>query len=453
MMLNTVHKVLSVISFLLAGTALFAQTTELDAYVEIALRQNPTLIASRLLENERSLGIELAAANRRPTVDLRSDYILAVGGRTLDFPVGDLFNPVYATLNEVANESRFPTNLENVNEQLMPNNFHDTRVEVRLPLLQPRIQREVALRRSQLREGELATETLRNNIRRQVRDLYYSYLLANEGVSIIDSARIVLTEVLRVNQVLVRNDKATADVVYRTESELAGLDGRTASYAQQKSVAAAALNRLLGRDVSTELAIASPDELPRTLAPLEELRTRGRAQRAELKQLDQGTSSLELLAELQNAGGKPTLDLFLNAGAQGFLDQEFDGQPYVTGGVAFNWSLYDGKKRGLQQQQTRLQGERLRQERADVANGVDVQVWQAWQRITNESAQLDAAEKAATAARASYRIIEAKYRAQQALLVELLDARNQVTQQELSINLSRFRLLQADAALRAALGE
>ena len=161
-----------------------------------------------------------------------------------------------------------------------------------------------------------------------------------------------------------------------------------------------------------------------------------------------------MLDKLQEANGLPTLGLFVNAGAQGFLnDGELGDQPYVFGGVGLSWNIYDGKRRSLTRQQTQLQAARLDQQRVDAAAGIEVEVYQAQRNLTAEEAQFVAARAGSQAARATFRIVDAKYRNQQALLVELLDARNEVTTQELNKNLSRFRLLQARAALSAALAE
>jgi hypothetical protein len=149
-MMNTVHKIIAVYLLLALPMLLYGQQHVLDEYVELALRENPSLLASKLVENERLIAVELAAANKRGQVDLKSDYILSVGGRGIDFPVGDLFNPTYATLNQLTGTEQFPTNLENVNTRFLPSNFHDTRVEARYPLLQPVIGREVALREAQV---------------------------------------------------------------------------------------------------------------------------------------------------------------------------------------------------------------------------------------------------------------------------------------------------------------
>lgn len=439
---------------LLAVTSLpLTAQSPLDEYVTEALANDHELVATRLVESERILAVDLAAANRRPSVDLRSDYLLSVGGRRIAFPIGDLFNPTYATLNQLTGTEEFPTNLENVDEQFLPSNFHDTRIEARLPLVQPLIGRETELRKAQLLEAQAGTAVAENDVRRQVRQLYYGWLQAEEGIRIVDSSRTVLLELLRINRVLLNNDKVTADAVYRTEAELAELDGRAAALRNRGNLARAALNRLRGRPLAAALRAVAPESVDTLLAPLSELRTRALANRPEFRQLDAGDLSLQRLAALQEAGGKPTLGAFLNAGAQGFFGGDLSEHPYASGGLSFAWNLYDGRKRDLTTQQTRVRRDQLAARRRAAATGIELEIYQARENFLQERAQLAAARAAARAAEAAYAIVDARYRNQQAITLELLDARNALTTARLESNLARYRMLQARADLRAAVGE
>jgi outer membrane protein TolC len=444
-MLNTVHKLIGVYTILLLSGWARTQGAVLDGYVETALRDNPTVQRQRLAENERLLGIELAAANRRPTVDLRSDYLLSAGGRRIAIPIGTLLNPLNQTVNQLAGTEGLPTGLDNVAERFIPSNFHDSRIELSLPLLQPLIAREEALRRTQATAAVAETEVLENQVRLQVRQLYYAYLQSLTGLEIIDSSRLVVEELLRVNESLVRNKKATRDVVYRTEAELAELDGEAAVLTEQRDVARAALNRLLAR----------PPEAPLdrdTLLRAPPVGTTA-SDRPELRQLDAGITALTQQADLQSAAGLPTLGLRIQVGAQGFLDGGWSDHPYATLGVGLNWNLYDGRRRDLRTQQIRLRREQLSRQREDTERAIALEVYQADRRIQSESARLTAATARIRASREALRLVTRRYRNDQALLLEYLDARSQVTASELAYNLAYYRLLTARAARAAALGQ
>ena len=98
----------------------------LEQYIQDAIQHNLSLKQERL-EIEKSIeNVNQARANFMPKVTFNPNYSLAAGGRKLSFPVGDLLNPVYSTLNQLTRTNNFPQ-IENVNQQLIPNNFHDTK--------------------------------------------------------------------------------------------------------------------------------------------------------------------------------------------------------------------------------------------------------------------------------------------------------------------------------------
>ena len=454
-MLNTVHKIIGVHILLLLPFLLSAQDQQLLDYVALLSAQNPELQATRLQETNALIQVQLAERNRRPQLDLKSDYILSAGGRRIAFPIGDLFNPIHATLNQLTGAPSFPTDLENVNELLTPNNFHDSRLEITLPIIQPTIRREVALRNAQVQEAAMASKVLENELIRQFKALYYAHLQSLAGQQIIDSSRLVLNELVRVNQSLVNNNLATRDILYRTRAEIADLDGQLAVLKQQESITKAAMNRLLGHELNRPLPVGIDQSRPDTVLlaqDLDDLQNLAIENRPELKQLAAGLNSLTALNELQQASRLPNLGLRSQIGAQGFLAGGINDQPYANLGVGFSWNLYDGGKRNLQRQQNQVQAEQLRQRQADTERAVSFQTWQAYQRIQTSKAQLQAIFIAVQASAENARIVERRYRNQQALLIEYLDARNQWTNSRLEYNLAYYQLLQAYAELEAASG-
>ena len=150
--------------------------------------------------------------------------------------------------------------------------------------------------------------------------------------------------------------------------------------------------------------------------------------------------------------GLSSIPAFLNAGAQGFFDGDLGEHPYATVGLGFAWNLYDGKKRALDREITDVQRQQLAARRVAAADGIDFEVWRAYQTLAGERARLDALAAGVRAAEASLRILESKYRNQNALLVEYLDARNDLTTKQLEANLSRWRYWQHYGRLLTAVG-
>ena len=123
---------------LLAGfagwTSIYGQHSAiLDQYIQEAFADNRDLQQQALILQEQQKAVQEAQGLWKPTVNFGLNYTLAAGGRSISFPVGDLLNPVYSTLNNITQTNQFPQ-LENVEEQFLPNNFYDARVRITQPI-------------------------------------------------------------------------------------------------------------------------------------------------------------------------------------------------------------------------------------------------------------------------------------------------------------------------------
>ena len=84
------------------------QSKILDDYIQLGLNNNLSILQSQinLLKQEKNL--EQAALYWNPTAGFNFSYLLAEGGRTIVFPVGDLFNPAYGAINQLRGDNAFP---------------------------------------------------------------------------------------------------------------------------------------------------------------------------------------------------------------------------------------------------------------------------------------------------------------------------------------------------------
>ena len=74
----------------------------------LALQQQAFDLQKSLKALEEARGLFL------PSLDLIARYSRAQGGRSIEFPVGDIINPMQETLNQLLQEQVFPANIENV---------------------------------------------------------------------------------------------------------------------------------------------------------------------------------------------------------------------------------------------------------------------------------------------------------------------------------------------------
>jgi len=80
----------------------------LDTYIKEGLADNLVLQEKNASLEQSLLALKDAKSFFLPSLDFGATYTLAGGGRTISFPVGDLLNPVYSTLNKLTASTNFP---------------------------------------------------------------------------------------------------------------------------------------------------------------------------------------------------------------------------------------------------------------------------------------------------------------------------------------------------------
>ena len=121
-----------------AQTAPMAPTVEspiLERYIRQSLDSNLALHQRNFDLQTSQLDLKRAQSLFYPQAGFSSQYTLAHGGRTQDIPVGDLLNSVYSTLNQLTGSNKFPQ-VPNQSIAFLPNDYHDTKLEISVPLVQ-----------------------------------------------------------------------------------------------------------------------------------------------------------------------------------------------------------------------------------------------------------------------------------------------------------------------------
>ena len=84
------------------------QPTILESYVAEGLENNLALQRKQLGYEKSLAALKEAKGLFMPAVSFNATYTLAYGGRAIQFPIGDLLNPVYSTLNQLTESQNFP---------------------------------------------------------------------------------------------------------------------------------------------------------------------------------------------------------------------------------------------------------------------------------------------------------------------------------------------------------
>jgi outer membrane protein len=432
--------------------------------VSDALAANLELDAAAGGVAQRLAALDQARALYLPSLDFSARYTRANGGRTIDFPVGDLLNPVYATLNQITGSSRFPT-VQNQEINFQRTREQDTQVSLTQPLYDPRISAGRMAAQSQYEAESAARIALAGRIERDMREAYYRWLQARAQIGIFDATLELATENRRVNESLFRNGKITRDLVFRAEadqlevrqSQLGAQNAERLAQSYVNLIRNAPFDRTLPGVVvddpdidrlRNELA-AHAAQPTLSLAPLQDTAVR---QRYELRQLDAISSAAAAGERLARAAFKPRLAFAFDIGTQGETYAFTNEDRYLLASVVlkFNFFAGGGDEAGIAS--ARAVERQARASRSLQEQQIRFQVQQALQDFQFTEASLGTAAKRVEAAAGAFRIASRKRDLGQINQAEFIDSRRAMTDAQLNLNVTRFAALGSLAELEYALG-
>jgi outer membrane protein TolC len=202
-----------------------------------------------------------------PAMNLQGSYTTGNGGRSISFPVGDMLNPVYATLNQLTDSKQFPQ-IENVKQNFFPHNFYDARVRTSMPLLNTDLLYNRKLRQQQVTLQEFEVRIYKRELVKDIKTAYFNYRSATEAVKIYNSAMERAEEGRRVNESLLSNGRGLPAYVLRSESEVENIAAQITDSEKQVHNAQLYFNFLLNRESEEPILADQEDEL--TLTSLQE---------------------------------------------------------------------------------------------------------------------------------------------------------------------------------------
>ena len=424
------------------------------ALVDETLVANLEIARSQAEVAGRFAEIDEARARFRPSLDFTSRYTHADGGRTIDLPVGDLLNPVYAALNTTAGTSFAP--IPNQTIKFLRPTEQDTRFTMTQALYDARNAPALAASRELHRSATASLAALRARLVRDVKQGYYALLAARDGAAILDHALELARDNVRTNQSLFTNGKVTRDYVLRAEADRLALEQQKRAAASAVTLAASYLNLLRRLPLDTQVPLATITAESSTTARMRlESRTGGTTlahltdfaseRRPELTALAAALAASGDQESVARAAFKPRVFLSVDAGSQGEEYRFGSDDRFVLASVVVQFKAFSGGADAARVASSRAQTDALRAEREQTKLGIRLDVQRALEALDVADASLDTAAQRAAVADAALEIVSRKRDLGQVNQTEFLDARNALTDAEL--NLSRTR---ADALARLA---
>lgn len=404
----------------------------LDRYIQEGLGGNALLSTQQYDAQKAALALEQAKALFMPQVNFQMQYTLAAGGRTQPLPIGDLLNPVYATLNQLTQSNSFPS-IENTDIYFLPNNFHDTKIRTTVPVLNRDLKYNKAIQQELIAGTETKIATYKQQLTKDIKVAYLNYLQAQKAVDIYKNALSLVRENLRVQEKLVKNDVATPAQVLKAKSEVSKLESAILDAENSAKNAAAYFNFLLNQPLDRTISVDSvfyKTPVAAATAP----GSMGE-NRLELAQLESGKRALSLQLRQQKAYQTPKIGAFLDIGFQGFGFKVWDKQAYGLLGAQVDMPIYTAKTNKLKIQQTQVTLQQVQAQQTAVKKQIELQIAVAETNLQTAQKATESAANTLQYAREYYRLTDRRYREGQALQIELIDARTQLTEAELQQSL------------------
>jgi len=416
----------------------------LDDYISYGLENN---LAMKQKESDYEISLEALKEARGlfyPGISFNARYTVSEGGRVIDFPVGDLLNPVYATLNSLTSSSLFPV-IDNQQINFLRPTEHETKVRLVQPLFNTDIYYNSRIRKEMTIIGEMDVDQYRRELTAEIKKAYYNAVMVNAILNMLTDTRRLLVENVRVNRKLMSNDKVTADYLYRSEAELNKFDQELQNAEKNKKIACAYFNFLLNRPLTDTIIIQHPSLFPSLSALTDDFTLTALENREEIRKLENYEKISGLQVKMNQSQKLPDLFAVADYGFQG-EEYEFNReQDYLQASAVLTWNLFEGFTNRARIRQAIIQKEIAETQLEEVKKQIELQVINAVSELSAADKGIAAAESQLKNARESYRIVEKKYDEGQASLIEYIDARTSMTQAEENLIISRFQYLSAFA--------
>lgn len=440
------HQFLFLLFVFSLSTPIFSQSVEelLDTYIQTAIAENHALKQQDFLLEKNVKALTEAERLFFPEVNFGASYTLAVGGRSIAFPVGDLLNPVYSTLNQLTQTTAFPQ-IENVNEQFFPTNFYDARFRIIQPLVNREIYFNKKIKAEQINLKQAEINVFKRELVRDVKVAYFRFQQASEATKIYDSALELLAENQRVNESLLRNDKVIPSVLLRVKSEVANVEAQKNQVNTNVKNAQAYFNFLLNRALDTEIQTTDTEFSPDEIASVS---LSDANDREELEQLATAQKMNALLTEMEQSFRIPKVGVQVDLGSQNF---DFDWGGYVLGGLSVEVPIYAGGRNRLQIEQAQLEGRAIAENTEQVEAQIELQTTTTRNTLLAELETYRSYASQVENARRQYQDTFRRYREGVSNYIEVLDARTQVTNIELQRNVAKYNVLIQEAELERVL--
>ena len=380
-----------------------------------------------------------------------------MGGRTLEIPAGDLINSVYQNLN-ILNKQLDPSfgafpDYPSVDNQTIPflrEKEQNTYLRMTLPIFNPALNQGKQLQAHQVKLADKNLDLSKQSLSYEVKKAYLKFLKIAQIKKVLIDAKRLVTENLKTAESLYKYHQVTQDYVYSAKAEVKSVEKELVQLHKQQQVAEAYFNNLLNQPLFTPIQLVKMDFQKVAINSLKAAIKEATQNRLELNKIDLVQSMSNQQLQTQKATYLPTLNLVGQYGIQG-TNYAFNNQAdYAIGSLVLSWTIFEGDKKH-KIEQSKINQEIIQQQKIQLQQQIELEVLAAFYEVetAEKNKQLVQAQNESVAK--AYQLVAKKFKQGQANLIEITNARTQLTRSEQAIILAeydyRLQLLALDKAM------
>lgn len=428
------------INFLLLLCTLLNAQPILNDYIRVGLENNLALIQKQQNYYISLEQLKQARGLFYPSLSLNARYTVSEGGRVIEFPAGDLLNPVYSTLNQLTASNNFPV-LENQEIAFLRPREHETKLRLVQPVFNTDIYFNAKIRKEQMTSEQISLDQYKRELATEIKKAYYNAGMAEGVMAMLKETRQLLIENVRINTKLFENDKVTRDVVLRSQTELYKFDQQMSNATKNREISKAFFNFLLNRPLSDSILIEEPGTWQVPAESVSDYISLAVSNREEISNLEQYSKISDLAVSMNRSGSLPDIMLVADYGFEGEKYAFNKNQDYIQASAVLSWDIFAGFQNRARIKQSMITQDRVQKQLEEVKNQIRLQVISSIHDLRTSEAGYIAAQQQVTAAREVFRLVNRRYQEGQASLIEFLDARNTLTQAEENVIISKYTCL------------
>lgn len=418
------------------------QKSILDEYIEMGFQQNIVLQQKSISAEKALLSLQSAQSLYQPTLAFQGGYQTGEGGRSISFPVGDMLNPVYATLNQLTKSAAFPQ-ISNVETNFFPRNFYDVKLTSVMPIYNRDISINKEIQSQTLGIQKADIQVYKRELAKNIKVAYLNYLMSHNAIAIYQNGLLLAQEGKKINEKLLANGKGLPAYILRSENEIVQLGAQLSEAEKQAESAKMYFNFLLNRELLTEIKTNYNEQ--EAIDILKKNQIAEVDQREELSMLKQAISVQQSLVKMNESFYLPKLNGYINVGSQSSNWDFNQKSSYYLLGMQLDIPIFSGKRNLNKIKQSILDVDLAKKTLELTNNQVNLALQYAQKNLTQTWVAYRASQKQIDVANTYQRLIEKGYREGVNTYIETLDARNQWINAQLLLNLNQFKILIAAA--------